>query len=181
MDTAAILTVGVVILVTVFCLFGYFTGRRYGTPEEIRDEDLTVKILYHDEMMPRVEKFTQGDWIDLRTAEEETMHPGESKLISLGISMKLPEGYEAHIIPRSSTFKGWGIILVNGMGLIDNSYSGTNDIWQFPALATRTTTIEKGDRICQFRLVKVQDPIEFVEVDELDPVDRGGIGSTGVR
>lgn len=95
--------------------------------------------------------------------------------------MKLPEGYEAHVVPRSSTFKNFGVLQTNSFGVIDNSYSGTNDIWRFPALAMRDTVIHEGDRICQFRIMKKQPQIEFVEVNELDEMDRGGIGSTGTR
>lgn len=95
--------------------------------------------------------------------------------------MKLPEGYEAHVVPRSSTFKKWGVLQTNSMGVIDNSYSGTNDIWRFPALAMRDTVINKNDRICQFRIMKRQPTIEFEEVDTLDSVDRGGFGSTGAN
>ena len=140
---------------------------------------MNIKIKYHNNVAP-IEILPQGDWYDLRAAETVHLEAGEFRMISLGVSMKLPDGYEAHIIPRSSTFARYGILLANSMGLIDNSYSGTNDIWRFPAYATRSVTIEKNTRICQFRLVKKQDPIEFLPVDELDPVDRGGFGSSGV-
>ena len=141
-----------------------------------------IKIKYHDYEIPRIEKIDIGDWIDLRAAEDVVLRQGEYKLISLGIAMKLPEGYEAHVVPRSSTFKNFGIIQTNSVGIIDNSYSGTNDIWRFPALCLREEThIRKGDRICQFRIVKKQPEIEFDEVLFLDEVDRGGLGSTGVK
>lgn len=138
-----------------------------------------IKIKYHDENVGRIENLEVGDWYDLRAAETVEMTAGEFKLISLGISMKLPEGYEAHMAPRSSTFKKWGILQTNSIGIIDNSFSGTNDIWRFPALAMRDTTIYKGDRICQFRIVERQPEIKFIEVNELDSVDRGSFGSTG--
>ena len=93
--------------------------------------------------------------------------------------MKLPEGYEAHIVPRSSTFKHWGILQTNHMGVIDNSYCGNNDVWMFPALATRDVLIEKNSRICQFRIQKKMDEVTFLHVDELRNVDRGGFGSSG--
>lgn len=137
-----------------------------------------IKIKYHTDILP-IEVIPNGDWIDLRAAEDAEMESGDFRLISLGVSMKLPVGYEAHIVPRSSTYKNWGIIQANHMGVIDNSYSGNNDIWMFPAIAIRDTVIHKNDRICQFRIVKKQPPISFVEVDWLDDVDRGGIGSTG--
>ena len=126
-----------------------------------------------------IEKIEVGDWIDLRAAETVDMKAGDFKIISLGISMKLPEGYEAHIVPRSSTFKKWGIIQANSFGVIDNSYSGDNDIWGYPAIALRDTTINVGDRICQFRIMKKQPNIDIIEVDRLEGPDRGGFGSTG--
>lgn len=139
-----------------------------------------IKIIYHS---PNINKIVniegKSDWLDLRAAETVEMKMGDYKLISLGISMKLPEGYEAHMAPRSSTFKNFGILQTNSVAVIDNSYSGTNDIWKYPALAMRDTIIHEGDRICQFRIIKKQPEIEFVEVNELDSVNRGGIGSTG--
>ena len=93
-----------------------------------------------------------GDWIDLALEHEEVLHAGHSKKLSLGVAMKLPEGYEAHIIPRSSTFTRWGILLVNSMGLIDNSFCGPQDIWSFHAFAMVDITIPAGTRICQFRI-----------------------------
>lgn len=143
-------------------------------------EKLSVKIKYHGDVKP-IEKFANGDWIDLRAAEDVTMQAGEFRLISLGVSMKLPEGYEAHIVPRSSTYRHWGIIQTNHMGVVDNSYSGNNDIWKFPALAIRDTTIYKNERICQFRIMKKQSEFDFVETDELDDEDRGGFGSSGTK
>ena len=144
----------------------------------MKDEMLSVKIKYHTDI-PEVEAFANGDWVDLRAAEDVKMHSGDSRLISLGVSMKLPEGYEAHVVPRSSTFKNWGIIQANHMGIIDNSYSGNNDIWKFSAIALRDTVINKGDRICQFRIMKKQPVLNFITVDQLDDPDRGGFGSSG--
>ena len=141
----------------------------------------TIKIKYHTDEIDKIKEIAVGDWIDLRAAETVAMNTGDFKLISLGVSMKLPEGYEAHVAPRSSTFKKWGVLQTNSMGVIDNSYSGTNDIWYFPALAMRDTVINKNDRICQFRIMKRQPTIEFEEVDTLDSVDRGGFGSTGAN
>lgn len=138
----------------------------------------TIKIKYHTDIPPIVVN-PNGDWVDLRAAEDVTMKAGDFKLISLGVSMKLPEGYEAHIVPRSSTYKNWGIIQANHMGVIDNSYSGDNDIWRFPAIAIRDTHIYKNERICQFRIVKKQPELEFKVVGKLDSTDRGGFGSSG--
>lgn len=142
-----------------------------------------IKIKYHGEQ----EKLTfiggknRSNWIDLRSAEDVELKAGEFKLISLGVSMKLPKGYEAHIVPRSSTFKNYGIIQTNSFGVIDNSYSGTNDVWKMPVYATRDTVISKGDRICQFRIMKSMESIKFIEAEELDSTDRNGFGSTGTK
>ena len=141
---------------------------------------LKVKIKYHSDIFP-LGSFENGDWIDLRAAEDVDMRAGDFRLISLGVSMKLPVGYEAHIIPRSSTYKHWGIIQANQMGVIDNSYSGNNDIWKFPALAIKDTKIYKNDRICQFRIMKKQPDFDFEDVKWLDDPDRGGFGSSGAR
>lgn len=137
-----------------------------------------IPVKYHADIHP-LEKTAKGDWIDLRAAEDVELAAGESKCISLGISMKLPEGYEALVIPRSSTFKHWGIIQTNHIGLIDNSYCGNDDVWMFPALATRDVLIEKNSRICQFRIQKKMDKLNFITVDEMEDENRGGFGSTG--
>ena len=141
---------------------------------------MNIKIKYHADIEP-IMKIEQGDWIDLRAAEDVTLKFGESKVISLGVSMELPDGYEAHVAARSSTFKNFGVIMVNGIGIIDNSYCGNDDVWKFPALCMKQegTVIKKGDRICQFRIVKKQPEISFTEVDYLNGKNRGGIGSTG--
>lgn len=138
-----------------------------------------ILIKYHDPEIERVGKIAQGDWIDLRAAETVTLKAGEHRIISLGVSMRLPEGFEAHIVPRSSTFKKWGILQTNHMGIIDNSYSGDNDIWCMSVLAMRDTTIYKNDRICQFRIMKKMEDVAFEEVARLEGPDRGGFGSTG--
>lgn len=140
-----------------------------------------IKIKYHNKNLKKITKAPKGDWIDLRSAENVKLKAGEFKLINLGVSMKLPEGYEAHIVPRSSTFKTWGVIQTNHMGVVDNSYCGNNDIWRFPALATRDTEIKENDRICQFRIVKKQPTVIFFETDDMIDADRGGFGSTGRR
>lgn len=138
-----------------------------------------ILVRYHNDNIDKIEKISKGDWIDLRAAETVELKAGDFKIISLGISMKLPEGYEAHIVPRSSTFKKWGILQTNHMGVIDNSYSGDNDIWGMPVLAMRDTIIQENDRICQFRIVKRMEQIEMEQVDHLEGADRGGFGSTG--
>lgn len=140
----------------------------------------TIKIKYHSD---KIEKLTyidgKSDWIDLRSAENIFLRQGEFKLISLGISMQLPEGYEAHIVPRSSTYKNFGIIQTNHMGIVDETYCGDNDIWMMPVLAIRDTVININDRICQFRIQKHQPTIIFEETKMLSNKNRGGIGSTG--
>nr|WP_081752393.1 dUTP diphosphatase [Clostridium sp. 12(A)] len=122
-----------------------------------------------------------GDWVDLRAAETVEMKAGEFKLIPLGVAMELPKGYEAHVVPRSSTFKNFGVIQTNSMGIIDESYNGDGDFWFFPAYALRDTKIDINDRICQFRIAKHQPETMFEEVEILGNGDRGGHGSTGTK
>lgn len=126
-------------------------------------------------------KISVGDWIDLRAAEDVHMKAGEYKMFPLGVAMQLPKGYEALVAPRSSTFKKYGIILVNSIGVIDESYCGDNDQWQYPAYAVRDTFIPKNERICQFRIIRHQPEIELIEVEHLGNEDRGGFGSTGTK
>lgn len=137
-----------------------------------------IKIKYLARITP-LEKISVGDWIDLRCAEDIEMKAGEFRIIPLGVAMELPKGYEAIIAPRSSTFKRYGIIAVNSIGIIDNSYCGNDDQWGFVALAMRDTVIHKDDRICQFRLLKNQEQVEFVTVEDLGNENRNGFGSTG--
>ena len=124
-----------------------------------------------------------GDWIDLYTAEDADLKQGEFRLISLGISMELPQGYEANVVPRSSTFGRYGVLQTNSYGVIDSSYCGDEDIWKFPAYATRDVFIPKGTRICQFKINETMrsklGDIEFTPVFTLGNAPRGGFGSTG--
>ncbi|GIN40811.1 MULTISPECIES: dUTP diphosphatase [Heyndrickxia] len=142
---------------------------------------MQIKIKYFDEKLTRINKIVQGDWLDLRAAQTIEMKKDEFKLIPLGVAMEIPEGYEAHIVPRSSTFKNFGIIETNSMGVIDESYKGDNDQWFFPAYALRDTVIEFNDRICQFRIMEKMPAVELIEVDHLGNENRGGLGSTGVK
>jgi dUTP pyrophosphatase len=142
---------------------------------------MQIKIKYFDENLPKITKLTQGDWIDLRAAKTIEIKKGEFALIPLGVAMELPEGYEAHVVPRSSTFKNFGIIETNSMGVIDESYKGDNDQWFFPAYALRDTAINFGERICQFRIMEKMPEVEFIEVEQLENDDRGGHGSTGTK
>jgi len=140
-----------------------------------------IRIKYSNQLLERMKKINSGDWVDLRCSEDIELKAGEFRLIPLGVSMQLPDGYEAHVVPRSSTFKNYGIIQTNSMGVIDESYCGDNDFWFFPAYALRDTKINFNDRICQFRIVKHQPSINFEEVEVLDNKDRGGHGSTGIN
>ena len=141
-----------------------------------------IRIKYFTD---KIEKLTyidgKSDWIDLRASEEVSLKAGEFCLIPLGVAMELPKGYEAHIVPRISTFKNFGVIQTNHCGIVDQSYCGDNDMWRFPALALRDTIIHKNDRICQFRIMRNQPEIIFDEVEHLTGKDRGGFGSTGKR
>ena len=140
----------------------------------------TIRIKYFSD---KIEKLCyiggKSDWIDLRSAEDVVLKKGDFKLIKLGVGMQLPRGYEAHIVPRSSTYKNFGVIQANHCGIVDESYCGDNDEWMFPALAMRDTKIHVGDRICQFRIMEHQPEIVFEEVEKLADTDRGGFGSTG--
>ncbi|NCC15977.1 MAG: deoxyuridine 5'-triphosphate nucleotidohydrolase [Clostridia bacterium] len=140
----------------------------------------TIRIKYLSDNIEKL-RYIDGksDWIDLRASEKIELKQGEFRLIPLGIAMELPKGFEAHIVPRSSTFKNFGVIQTNHCGIVDESYCGNNDQWLFPALAMRDTVIEVNDRICQFRIFEHQPAILFEETDDLDNADRGGIGSTG--
>lgn len=138
---------------------------------------MNIKINTHGNPLPE----SHGEWIDLATAEEVELGYNDFKIISLGVSMELPKGYYAHVVPRSSTFKKWGIIQANSMGVIENDYCGDGDVWGFPAVCLRKegVKIPKGTRICQFRLVQEAPTVEFEQVDKLGNADRGGYGSTG--
>lgn len=139
-----------------------------------------VKIKYLDDNIEKLAYIDdKSDWIDLRASKDITLKQGSFTLIPLGVAMKLPDGFEAHIVPRSSTFKNYGIIQTNGIGIIDNSYCGDSDQWMMPVYATRDTEIHKNERICQFRIIRNQPEIVFDEVEELGGKERGGFGSTG--
>jgi len=143
--------------------------------------NLDIKIRYLETGLVEIKVTEIGDWIDLRSAETVCLYKGEKALLRLGVAMKLPDGYEAIVAPRSSTFKNYGIIQTNGIGIIDSTYCGNNDEWMMPVLATREIMIHKNDRICQFRIQKKQPTIKFVVVDKLGDEDRGGFGSTGTN
>ena len=139
-----------------------------------------LEIKYFSDKIDKLEYIDgKSDWIDLRASEEVEFKQGEFKLIPLGIGIRLPEGYEAHVVPRSSTYKNYGLIQGNHQGVIDCSYCGDNDQWFVPMIALRDTVVHINDRICQFRIMENQPKLIFNEVEHLDEVDRGGFGSTG--
>ena len=143
---------------------------------------MEIRIKYFSDDIERIHYIEgKSDWMDLRAAEDVSMKAGEFRLIPLGIAIELPKGYEAHVVPRSSTFKNFGLIQTNSMGVIDESYCGDNDQWFWPAYALRDSEVKKGDRICQFRIMEHQPAFTFVEVEKLGDKNRGGFGSTGTK
>ena len=141
-----------------------------------------IQIKYHSKEIEKL-RYIDGksDWIDLRAAENVSLKAGDFTLVSFGISIKIPEGYEAHVVPRSSTFKNFGILQANSYGVIDSSYCGENDIWRMPVYAVRDTKIHVNDRIAQFRIMENQPQIVYEEVERMEGKDRGGFGSTGTK
>lgn len=142
---------------------------------------MKIKIKYVSKDILGIESFENGDWIDLRSAKRVDLKKGEYALIPLGVCMKLPKGYEANVVPRSSTFKMWGILQTNGYAVIDASYCGENDQWMMPVYATRDTTIDINDRICQFRINKKMKKPKLITVSKMSDNSRGGFGSTGKK
>lgn len=142
-------------------------------------EEKTIYIKYFDKEIDKIQKIEQGDWIDLRAAANVTLKAGESAYIPLGVGMILPDGYEAHILPRSSTYKKFHIIQANHMGVIDEIYCGEDDQWLLSVIAMEDTIIHKNERICQFRIEEKQPSLNFIEVEHLNEKSRGGFGSTG--
>ena len=145
-------------------------------------QQLEIQIKYKDDTVEKLCYIDgKSDWIDLRSFEDVEFKAGEYKLIPLGVAMKLPEGYEAHVVPRSSTYKNFGLMQTNHMGVIDQSYCGDEDWWFVPMYATRDCVVRKNDRICQFRIMQNQPRIVFEEVNHLGDSNRGGFGSTGIQ
>ena len=142
---------------------------------------MKISLKYFVDGLQPVEKIAKGDWIDLRAAETVEMKAGDWGFIRLGVGMILPEGYEAHVAPRSSTFKNFGILVSNSFGIIDNSFCGEEDEWRLPVYAARDTVIRKNERICQFRIVEKQPEFEIETVEHLRRESRGGFGSTGTK
>ena len=140
-----------------------------------------IKVKYLNDNVERIKPICNGDWIDLRAATSMHLFKDEYALIPLGVAMQLPKGYEAIIAPRSSSFKKWGFLQTNSIGVIDESYNGDGDQWLLSVYATRDADIELNDRVCQFRIIKHQPKIQFTEVETLGNKDRGGFGSTGTK
>lgn len=184
--TQAINIAAIIVLILCVLVDAYFYGKTIYTENKIRRKlheaksEQTIQIKYFADAQP-IEKLEQGDWIDLRSRETIELKAGEEALIPLGVAMKLPDEYEAHIAPRSSTYKKYHILQTNSVGVVDNSYSGDKDEWKMPVLATKDTVIPAGDRICQFRIVRKQPSIVFHRVETLGDKSRGGFGSTGER
>lgn len=146
----------------------------------VKDNTLEIKIKYLKEDVTRAEKITVGDWIDLRASQDVILKQGEQCDVPLGVAMELPKGYEAWLNGRSSLTKKFGVIR-GGIGIIDSTYCGDNDEWKFPVYAIKNTIIRKNDRICQFRIMPIMEPLQLKEVEVLGNPDRGGLGSTGVQ
>ena len=192
LDTAVILETNTTDFLLYLVLFREINKKFYISEELLElaftsnevSNNKKIKIKYHEPITP-LENINgaNSDWIDLRCAEPNgvDLKTGEFKLISLGVSMKLPDDYEAHIVPRSSTFKTWGLLQTNPHAVIDNSYCSDTDVWKYPVYATRDTHIDFNDRICQFRIVKKQPTIIFEKVDHLVGKSRGGFGSSGIK
>lgn len=142
---------------------------------------LEILVKYERDDTKRLEKIEQGDWIDLYSDDDYALGPGDFKLINLGVIIKLPTGHEGYLLPRSSTFKNFGIIQTNGMGIVDESYCGPTDVWRMPVIAMRNTTIKRGDKIAQFRVTKKMPEVKFEEIKIVTEQNRGGFGSTGKR
>lgn len=141
-----------------------------------------IRIKYFTDKIDRLEYIGgKSDWIDLRASETVELKAGEFRLIPLGVAMELPKGYEAHIVPRSSTFKNYGILQTNSCGVVDCTYCGDNDMWRMPVYATRDTVIAQNDRICQFRIYENMPAVRFEEAESLGNEDRGGFGTTGKK
>lgn len=152
---------------------------------------LKIKVkTFAGQVLPEI--IDKGDWIDLRVTVDYNLNPGEYRLLNLGVAMELPKGFEAIVVPRSSTFKSYGILCANSFGVIDYSYNGDMDEWKFPAFSPKGSMIHAKDRICQFRIQLSQkatvwqkikwslsNGIKIEKVEKLITINRGGIGSTG--
>lgn len=153
---------------------------------------MKMRIKYFDGAK-KLEKINKGNWIDVYANDDIFVSVGERAMIPLGFALELPKGWEGHLVPRSSTFKTWGIIQTNHVGVVDDTYIGDNDQWHMPVYCLQNKEkivfqgdeggvwINKGDKIGQFRIMEVMPDIEFEEVDSFGNEDRGGFGTTGVK
>lgn len=139
----------------------------------------TIQVVYHSDASRPIAQAHAGEWCDLRTAEDVELEAGEYKAISLGVSIKLPEGYEALVAPRGSSFKNYGVLQVNPPGVVDELFCGNKDIWHWLVYATRNANIPAGTRVAQFRIIETQGELNIEEVESLGDINRGGFGSTG--
>ncbi|ABG85823.1 dUTP diphosphatase [Clostridium perfringens] len=154
---------------------------------------MIIRIKYFDNAT-KLKKITKGNWIDIYANKDIFVKCGERAMVPLGFALELPEGWEGHLAPRSSTFKTWGIIQTNSVGVVDDTYIGDNDQWHMPVYClqgkdiesengeeVKGTWIRKGDKIGQFRIMEVMPEIEFEEVESFGNKDRGGFGTTGTK
>ena len=154
---------------------------------------MKMKIKYFDDAI-RLKRISKGNWIDVYANKDMFIALNDRAMIPLGFALELPSGWEAHLAPRSSTFKTWGIIQTNSVGVVDDTYIGDNDQWHMPVYCLegkgtelidgeeiKGTWIRKGDKIAQFRIMEVMPEIEFDEVESFGNSDRGGFGSTGSK
>ncbi|EHK2326991.1 deoxyuridine 5'-triphosphate nucleotidohydrolase [Clostridium perfringens] len=154
---------------------------------------MIIRIKYFDKAT-KLKKITKGNWIDVYANKDVFVKCGERAMVPLGFALELPEGWEGHLAPRSSTFKTWGIIQTNSVGVVDDTYIGDNDQWHMPVYCLqgkdlesengqeiKGTWIRKGDKIGQFRIMEVMPEIEFEEVESFGNEDRGGFGTTGTK
>ena len=161
-------------------------------------DSMNIKIKYF-EGAKKLEINPKGNLIDVYSREDIFIPQFDMRLVHLGFAMELPKGKIAKLYPRSSTFKTWGCILANSVGIIDETYCGDNDEWLAPLvciapknsepvpineLCSETifgTWVRKGDKIAQFEIVDAMEMPTFVEVETLGNKDRHGIGSTGTK
>lgn len=153
--------------------------------------ELRIKYFKGATKLKQIEK---GNWIDVYARKDVFVPEGERAMVPLGFALELPKGYEGHLAPRSSTFKTWGVIQTNSVGVVDDTYIGDNDEWMMPVYClqgkneilrgtgkNKGTLIHQGDKIGQFRIMESMPQIVFNEVESLENEDRGGFGTTGER
>ena len=176
------ITASIILILFLVLLVCFLTGIATKTTTTEESEMLyDIIVKYHVKDLKPIEKIEQGDWIDLRASKDYELKKGEFALIELGVSIKIPDYCEAHLAPRSSTYKNFKVIQTNGVGVIDSSYCGEEDIWKMPVIAMEKTKILKNERVCQFRLMEKMPPVRIVEVENMSGESRGGFGITGTN